>query len=178
MNLSSILRTTLATGMLTMPYSLMTAQEAPNPNRYLFHERPLTEDIRDLWVSEQLENTFYKSDIISVDLTGVPFPDDAFCKRTGVPGQNSVCGQYLANPDKFARTHLRDLSIQIWVLKTDGTALAQKSKSGDVNGWICNGGECTDTMKFFFEHVPPSKIAALVIRVNGKLILRPIQTAQ
>jgi hypothetical protein len=126
-------------------------------------------------VTEQLGNTFYKADVINVDINGASFPDAALCKRTGVPGQNNVCGQYLVNPDKFSVRNLKDLNVQVWVLKTDGTALKEKLHPGGIDFTVCNAGSCTDGMIFVLEHAAPSELAAVVVRADGKLLVRDIQ---
>jgi hypothetical protein len=175
----SVLRMMLiVAGIVLLPSSRSIAQERPHPNRDLLHERSLTKDIPDFSVGEEFNNTFYKAPIIQVSLVGGSFPDASLCERTGVAGQNNVCGQYLANPASFGR-HLKDLKIQVWVLKVDGTALTEKSRPGsEGNLTVCNAGDCTDRMNFVFEHIAPSELTAVVIRVDGKLIVREIQATQ
>jgi hypothetical protein len=173
----SVLRMMLiVAGIVLLLSSRSIAQERPHPDRDLLHERSLTKDIPDFSVGEVFNNTFYKAPIIQVSLVGGSFPD-ALCERTGIAGQNNVCGQYLANPASFGR-HLKDLKIQVWVLKVDGTALTEKSRPGGQGILICNAGDCTDRMDFVFEHIAPSELAAVVIRVDGKLIVREIQATQ
>jgi hypothetical protein len=174
----SVLRMMLiVAGILLLPSSRSIAQERPHSDRGLLHERSLTKDIPDFSVGEVFNNTFYKAPIIQVGFVGGSFPD-ALCNRTGVAGQNNVCGQYLGNPASFVR-HLKDLKIQVWVLKVDGTALTEKSRPGTESPHlICNAGDCTERMDFIFEHIAPSELAAVVIRVDGKLIVREIQATQ
>jgi hypothetical protein len=173
----SVLRMMLiVAGIVLLLSSRSIAQERPHPDRDLLHERSLTKDIPDFSVGEVFNNTFYKAPIIQVSLVGGSFPD-ALCESTGIAGQNNVCGQYLANPASFGR-HLKDLKIQVWVLKVDGTALTEKSRPGGQGILICNAGDCTDRMDFVFEHIAPSELAAVVIRVDGKLIVREIQATQ
>jgi hypothetical protein len=128
----------------------------------------LTKGITDFTVAEQM-------DVISVDINGGSVPD-ALCKLKGVPGQNNICGQYLAHPDRYSLRKLKDMNIQVWVLKTDGTALTKKSRLEGIT--ICNAGSCTDSMMFVFEHAAPSDLAAVVMRVDGQLIVREIQATQ
>jgi hypothetical protein len=173
----SVLRMMLIiAGILQSPSLRSIAQERPHPNRDLLHERSLTKDIRDFSVGEVFNDTFYKAAIIQVGFIGGSFPD-ALCDRTGVAEQNNVCGRYLANPATFGR-HLKDLKIQVWVLKVDGTALTEKSRPGTEGNLICNAGACTDRMNFIFEHIASSELAAVVIRVDGKLVVRKIRASQ
>lgn len=65
------------------------------------------------------------------------------------------------------------MKIQVWVLRVNGTMLAQKSSFVDT---LCNAGECTDHLNFIFEHVAPDELAGVVMRVDGKLIVRDIDT--
>ncbi len=146
------------------------AQTAPPSSQILFHERSLSNDVTDFFVTEQLDNAFHKADIIGVQIQGRPIPQ---CDGRGVPGANNVCGQYLANPANFEGPGLKDLKIQAWVLKVDGTTLAQKASP--IDSTICMSGECTENMMFAFEHVPPDQLAGVVVRVDGKLLVRDIQ---
>lgn len=134
--------------------------QQPKPENVLFHEKSLSRDIAYVQVAEQLKNPFYKSDIIGVNFLGAY----ANCP----PTPQSECAQYLLHPSGFAR-HLKDLKLQVWLLKTDGTTLKQKDA---LAGGVCNAGECEDSMMFVFEHVPPTEIAGLVVLADGKLIPR------
>jgi hypothetical protein len=141
----------------------------------LLYEEPLSEDITSLRVTEVLNNPLYKGDAIFVDLVGGWVPD---CVALGqpcrcVPGDKNVCGQYLANPPKFPRP-LKNLAIQVWLLRANGTALAQKSKR--IGGGICNAGSCDDRANFVFEHVVPNELAGVVVRVDGKLLVCEIKS--
>jgi len=155
--------------VLPPPSAQPIPQVVSDPSGTLLHVWPLSQDITDFWVSEQLGNTFYKSDIISIELIGGSIPDSN-CVKYGVPGENNVCGQYLANPPKFPRP-LKDLAIQVWLLRADGTTVVQKSK---LNFAIGNAGESTDTMMFVFDRIAPNELAGVVARVDGKLFVREI----
>jgi hypothetical protein len=146
------------------------AQTAPTPSRILLQEKSLSKDITYFALMEQLDNAFYKADIIVVDFRGRPIPQ---CDGRGVPGANNRCGEYLANPASFEGPRLKDLKIQAWVLRVDGTMLAQKASP--IDGSICNAGDCTEFMVFVFEHVAPDELAGVVLRVDGKLVVRDIQ---
>ena len=129
------------------PIHSQTAQSLPPDTadmKYLLVERSFSDDISSIYVSEQQNG-------IAVQLSGGSSP-------TGGP----------SNPHQ---TPLKDLGIQIWVLCSDGTALAQKPRSG-VAFSLANGGWSTDMMQFVFENAPPDKIAAVVLRINGKLFVR------
>jgi hypothetical protein len=137
--------------LLVTPLHSQTAQPLPASTAdmtYLLAERGFSDDISSLYVSEQ-------QDRIVVQLSGGS-------SRTGGP----------SNPQW---TPLKDLGIQVWVLRADGTALAQRPHSGEA-GSIANAGWSTDVMQFAFENAPSDKIAAVVLRVNGQLFVRPIQT--
>jgi hypothetical protein len=165
----------MMTALFCLPGSPSIAQDRPHINqRNLFDERSLSKDITDFGVDEQLGNTFYKADIIVVSLTGPDVPNSQSCGSHGMPNEQSVCGQYFANPAKFAVRHLKDMNIRVWVLKADGTALAQKQ---GTDGSLCKSGTCQDRMMFVFEHAAPSELAALVMQVDGKLIVRKIPAA-
>ena len=161
---SMLLMGLIASTILPLDGLPLIAQTAPTPSRILLQEKSLSKDIS-LYVMEQLANTFYKTDIISVEIVGGYFPDPNFRTHGTASPQ--------ANPASFENPRLKDMKIQVWVLKADGTTLAQKASPED--GWICNGGECNGDMMFIFEHVAPDEVAGVVVRVGGKLLVRDIQ---
>jgi hypothetical protein len=163
----------IALTTLPLPSLWPAPQTEPPPSRTLLHEESLSKDITSLRVMEQLNNPHYKKDIIYVTLVGGSVPD-ADCVRYGVPGAQNVCGQYLANPPKFPRP-LKDLAIQVWLLRRDGMTLTQTSKS---DGGLSNAGSITDMMSFLFEHVAPKELAGVVVRVDGMLFVREIKSDQ
>jgi hypothetical protein len=63
--------------------------------------------------------------------------------------------------------------LQVWLLKNDGTAVRQRSPirraaSSTAASWA------THTEEVIFEHAPFQDLAALVLRAEGKLIIREI----
>jgi hypothetical protein len=67
---------------------------------------------------------------------------------------------------------LKYFNIQAWLLRADGTALAQASPPGHVG--VGNAGESTDIVAFTFNRAPATEIAGVVVSVNGSLYIRKI----
>lgn len=69
--------------------------------------------------------------------------------------------------------YLSGMTIQVWLLSTDGRAPAQKAKPINVQF----AGSLSDSMIFSFDRVPPRELAGVVVSVNGKLYVREIKAS-
>ena len=69
-------------------------------------------------------------------------------------------------PDKLA-----GLDLQVWLLRNDGTAVAPIKKPSLERGMEATFGDngYTDAMLYLFARIPLNKLAAVVIRAQGKL---------
>jgi hypothetical protein len=76
--------------------------------------------------------------------------------------------------DEMIQRAVSGMTIQVWLLSTDGRALAQKAKPINVQ----YAGSLFDSMIFSFEHVPTNELAGIVLGVNGKLYVREIKSNQ
>jgi hypothetical protein len=166
---SALLVAVVALVIPSVPGSQSIAQIAQQPSRILLQESSISKDITGLFVTEQSKSAADNDTVISVQILGRSIPQ---CEGRGVPGANNRCGQYLANPASFEGPKLKDMKIQVWVLRADGTMLQQKSNSFFS---LCNAGDCTEYMLLVFEHATPNELAGVVMRVDGKLIVRDIQ---
>ena len=111
--------------------------------RYLLHVSPLSDEITNLWVVETPE-------ILEVQFDGQ-------CTRVGETNTKPLSG----------------MTLQAWLLRADGTALAQRSNPSRASA---GGSGCKpDLMIFSFEHVPPKDLAGVVVSVDGKLFVREIK---
>jgi hypothetical protein len=121
------------------------AQEAePIFWRYLLHENHVSDEIADLSVFEQVV-------------------------ATGLPAMKSV----ELDGDVHQSRNLKPLSamrIQVWLLRTDGTALAQSQAPVSI-------GSATgvNTMRFTFAPVPAKEVAGVVVSEDGTLFVRAIK---
>jgi hypothetical protein len=80
-------------------------------------------------------------------------------------------GQSVKSGEVFTRP-LAGFTIQVWLLHTDGTALAQIYKPTHTGmGWA---GENTDMIAVAFDRVPKDQLAGVVVSVNGRLYARNI----
>lgn len=150
-------RLLLAGLILILNLPLLPSQSAPSapqavPMQYLLVTRDVPGDITALYVTEQ-------PDRIVVTLDGGSTPD----------------GGAVVTPNTPIPRPLKDLGIQAWVLRSDGTTLPQKSKGG---GSISNAGWTTDTMTLVFSHAAPADLAAVVVRADGKFFVREIKSSQ
>jgi hypothetical protein len=94
--------------------------------------------------------------------------DDA----TGVPQAMTVrLGGYPLRPGDPSL--LANLSIQVWLLRADGTVLArrEKFKFDDPTAYKPS----IDNMEFWFVPVPAKELAGVVVSINGKLLVREIK---
>lgn len=83
-------------------------------------------------------------------------------------GQSTPNGKTNPNPKP-----LSGMAIQLWLLRTDGTAVPQHGKPGFVG--LSNMGEVTDMMSLLFEDAPTKDLAGVVVSVNGKFYVREIK---
>jgi hypothetical protein len=134
----------------TLPLLSMRPVPQLNPT-FLLVARGVSGDIAGLYVKEQ-------EDLISVQLDGA-----------------TTSAYTIISPTNPLPRPLKDLAIQVWVLRMDGTTLGQTDRG---NAGICNAGACTDSMEFSFEHAAPKELAGVVVRVDGKLFVREIKSNQ
>jgi len=64
------------------------------------------------------------------------------------------------------------LGLQVWLLKTDGTAVHPRGKPSRIG--IGNAGWDTDYMIYTFNKVPSNELAGIILQVKGKLYSREI----
>ena len=69
---------------------------------------------------------------------------------------------------------LAELSLQVWLLRNDGTALSSIGKTILDRGWqqtfsFSGKHEYMDSILYCFTKVPVKDLAGVVIRANGKL---------
>ena len=70
---------------------------------------------------------------------------------------------------------LPEMAIQAWVLKADGTALSKYRPGQKVMTWgTQSNGWTTWSTIFNFERVNPRDLAAVVVSLDGTLLVRPI----
>jgi hypothetical protein len=68
---------------------------------------------------------------------------------------------------------LSGMAIRVWLLREDGTAVAQAWKPESVS--LITVDLITDQMSFGFAPVPAKELAGVVVSVNGKLFVREIK---
>ena len=73
--------------------------------------------------------------------------------------------------EKRTKPNVKELGLQVWLLKKDGTAIPQKNL-GVVE--IGTAGAPTSYMIYNFEKVPTNQLAAIVLRAKGELYCRQI----
>jgi hypothetical protein len=86
------------------------------------------------------------------------------------------------NPDD--KTPLWSVSTQVWLLRADGTALAQTGRQLSVMSadWAAPPGVMqklpgTERMEFWFAPVPAKELAGVVVSANGRLFVREIKAS-
>jgi hypothetical protein len=131
-------------GVQTSPPNL-EAQYTDLPTRTLLSARPLSDEIRDLSVNET-------SQYIEVEMRGRSWRD----------------GEKEPRP-----LWLSGMTIQVWLLGSDGKVVAQREKP--VSVVVGNAGSSQGIMQVRFDPVPPQGLAGVVISVNGKLYVREIK---
>jgi hypothetical protein len=77
------------------------------------------------------------------------------------------------HPGEVDPKPLTGMTLQVWLLRTDGTTLAQVRKPINVRGFA--PGLSTAEILFAFPSVPPQELAGVVMSVNGKLYVREIK---
>jgi|SRR5579864_689549 len=94
----------------------------------------------------------------------------AYSKETDRPAfiEVSLIGQH----GKADAKRLPSLTIQTWLLRVDGTAVAAMPKS--FHDRPMTGDIDPDVVFFDFVPVPPQELAGVVVSVNGKLYVREI----
>jgi hypothetical protein len=71
-------------------------------------------------------------------------------------------------------SNLSNLNLQVWLLKTDGTAIPQLESPSEISiGSI--GDYSTDYMFYKFSKVPINELSGVVVGVNGKLYCHEIE---
>ena len=81
------------------------------------------------------------------------------------------------NGGKLPMSNSRTLDLQVWLLKTDGTSIAQSAKpSVGTIGSI--GDYSTDYMFYQFPKVPVNELSGVVVSVNGKLYCHEIEKSR
>jgi hypothetical protein len=61
--------------------------------------------------------------------------------------------------------------LQVWILRRDGTVVAQRSPMRE-GAWASMGGWGTRTQELTFQHAKFQDLAAVIVSVNGKSIVR------
>jgi hypothetical protein len=135
-----------ALGLIGLMILTATAH-APQPTRHVLDVRNLCDEIHGLLVLETPE-------ILEVQLDGESVKFD----------QNS-------SRPMFSRP-LTGFDIQVWLLRSDGTAVTQAYRPGHAGA--ANAGSVTDMMTFTFNRVPSTELAAVVVSVNGNPYIRKI----
>lgn len=86
-----------------------------------------------------------------------------------VPIGSRKIGEPMSNP--------RNLDLQVWLLKSDGTSISQLKKPSEVSiGSIFDYS--TDFIIYEFQKVPVNELAGVVVSLNGKLYCREIEKSQ
>jgi hypothetical protein len=67
---------------------------------------------------------------------------------------------------------LSEMAIQVWLLRADGTSMAQRPKMPTIGD---RAGVVIDTTSFFFDDAPRQDVTGVVVSVNGKLFVREIK---
>jgi len=70
---------------------------------------------------------------------------------------------------------LSGMAIQVWLLRADGTSVAQRQKRSIVAPE--QAGVITETTSVFFDDVPHHDVAGVVVSVDGKLYVREIKAS-
>jgi len=68
---------------------------------------------------------------------------------------------------------LSGMAIQVWLLRADGTSVAQRQRWSIVAPAMA--GVMTDTTSVFFDDVPRQDVAGGVVSIDGKLYVREIK---
>ena len=61
--------------------------------------------------------------------------------------------------------------LQVWVLRKDGTVVSHRSPMRE-SAWGSMGGWATRSQELTFAHAPFRDLAGVIVRVNGKLLVR------
>jgi hypothetical protein len=82
------------------------------------------------------------------------------------------------------KTPLWNVNTQVWLLRADGTALAQTGRQlsvmtadGAAPPGVMQRLPGTDRMEFWFAPVPAKELAGVVVSENGRLFVREIKTS-
>lgn len=76
--------------------------------------------------------------------------------------------------EQLAASGSNTLDLQVWLLKTDGTAIPQLDKPSVISFGNFGGHSSTDYMFYMFQKVPVNEVAGVVISLNGKLYCHEI----
>jgi len=71
-------------------------------------------------------------------------------------------------------TPFENVTVQVWLLRHDGTAQSREKWSPGTLG-LSNAGSVTEIMSFGFTRSPPQDLAAVVVSVNGEVFVRKIE---
>jgi hypothetical protein len=77
----------------------------------------------------------------------------------------------------IAPVDLAALGLQVWLLKTDGSIVQQKTGPGSSASVITMNGFSTSYAVFTFADVPEADIVGIIFRHKGKLFSQPIGPA-
>jgi hypothetical protein len=124
-------------------------QSAQAATRVLLAPAPLSDEITELTVTARPE-----------------FTDSPAYIEVLLQGQSIRPGEVDPKP-------LTGMTLQVWLLRTDGTTLAQARKPIHVRGFA--PGLSTAEMLFAFPPIPLQELAGVVVSVNGKLYVREIK---
>jgi hypothetical protein len=80
-------------------------------------------------------------------------------------------GQSVRYGQPFTRP-FSGMAVQVWLLRRDGTTVTRHGEPGHVG--IGNAGESTDIMTFGFADVPSKDLAAVVVSIDGAVMVRSI----
>jgi hypothetical protein len=127
--------------------SVRVRQEQRISVRFLLRVGRVSEDVGGLRVFER--DTYGVPESFHVDVDGVPTPTN--------------------------RLPLSGMTIQVWLLRADGTSLTQRDKPSRMSA--ANPWEHSDTIEFAFVPTPPEELAGVVVSVNGTLYVREIKAS-
>src|SRR5580693_1570431 len=126
------------------------------PSEHLYSTRPLLSNVP-------------LSDEISIDVIEL---------SQGVGSQPPMLVVHLwGQPIRSGETNphprlLSEMATQVWLLRADGTSVAQRPKMPCVGD---RAGVVTDTACFSFDDAPRQDVAGVVVSVDGKLYVREIK---
>ena len=83
----------------------------------------------------------------------------------------SVKGRYTPNGQKNPKP-LAGMTLRVWLLRADGTAVAQTQPPNNVS--VGNAGVFEDSMNFTFAATAREELRGVVVELNGRMFVREI----